>query len=61
MSRIRQRELHARHVRRKKLAKLRVRYTQAKSAVQKGKIIDQVAHVAPLLTEKEFMALMKGE
>ncbi|HWP58061.1 MAG TPA: DUF6800 family protein [Candidatus Acidoferrales bacterium] len=40
-------ELHRRRVRRAKLAMLRQRFQQAKSAEEKAKILEKAARVAP--------------
>jgi len=60
MSRIRQREMHARRVRAKKLAHLREKYAQAKSAVQKDSVLEHVAKIAPLMTKEQFVAEVKS-
>ncbi len=54
MSRIRQRELHARRNRYKKLKKLREKFAAAKSTSQKGQILDKIARVAPLASKEEL-------
>ncbi|MBU0458362.1 hypothetical protein KJ652_07440 [Patescibacteria group bacterium] len=60
MSRIRQRELHARRSRKKKLAQLREQYAAAKSASAKTKILDKVSLIAPSLTKEDFEGSVKG-
>jgi len=61
MSRIRQRELHARRVRGKKLKKLREKYAKSKSAAQKDQILTKVSRQAPTLSKEEFEKMVKGE
>ncbi|PIR48475.1 hypothetical protein COU80_04455 [Candidatus Peregrinibacteria bacterium CG10_big_fil_rev_8_21_14_0_10_55_24] len=60
MSRIRQREIHARRIRQRKLAHLREQYSAAKSSTEKSKIIDRVAKIAPSLTKEAFQAMVKS-
>ena len=59
MSRIRQREIHARRVRKMKLRSLRARYSDAKSATQKEQIVIKVARVAPWLSLEQFAGKKK--
>ncbi|OGJ58319.1 hypothetical protein A3H22_01315 [Candidatus Peribacteria bacterium RIFCSPLOWO2_12_FULL_55_15] len=59
MARIRQTEIHTRRTRRMKLRKLRQKYTTAKTGIQKEKILDFQARVAPWLSEELFLAPLK--
>jgi len=54
MSRIRQREMHARRIRKVKLKKLRGMYKSAKTVVSKEKIAEKVGRVSPCLTKEAF-------
>lgn len=58
MSRIRQREIHARRKRQAKLSKLRTQYTSA-TGVAKEQILAKVRRVSPAMTEEQFTALAK--
>lgn len=59
MSRIGERERHARQKRKGKLRKLREKYTTAKSAVEKEKVLVKVSRITPWLTEDVFKAPLK--
>lgn len=59
MTRIKQVEIHARRVRRVKLQKLRQKYTAAKTGLQKEKILNSQARIAPWLSEELFLAPLK--
>ena len=59
MTRIRQKEIHARRVRKKKMTALRARYRDAKSGTHKEHVVAKAARVAPWISEEEFVALAK--
>ena len=59
MAVLRMTEIHRRRKRKLKLLKLRVKYKEAKSAIDKEKIASKVAKVAPWLSEDEFAAPLK--
>lgn len=59
MSRIRQREIHARRARKLKTSKLRARYSEAKSATQKEQVLEKLARISPWLSLEEFAAPLK--
>ncbi len=59
MPRIRQREITARRTRKLKMNKLRVRYTEAKSAAQKEQVLGKLARITPWLTLEQFVAPLK--
>ncbi|MEK7563354.1 MAG: DUF6800 family protein [Patescibacteria group bacterium] len=58
MSRIRQREIHARRKRKAKLAKLRIHYASA-TGVAKEEILAKVRRVSPAMTEDQFVSSAK--
>ena len=58
MSRIRQREIHARRKRHEILRKLRDRYTSAKG-MTKEQVLAKLKRVAPQMTEAQFLATAK--
>lgn len=53
MASIRRTEIHARRVRRKKLAVLRARLAEAKGATEKEKILSKIARIAPWVKAEE--------
>ena len=59
MSRIRQREIHARRVRKLKLKKLRVHLADTKGGAVKDHMIAKLARIAPWLDEKSLMGKKK--
>ena len=59
MSRIRQREIKARRMRKLKMEKLRTRYTEAKSATQKEQVLEKLGRITPWLSQEEFVAPLK--
>ena len=60
MSRIRQREIHARRIRHKKLKSLKAHYVAAKSASEKQHVVEKLGRIAPWLSTEKF-ALMAGK
>ncbi|OGJ58588.1 hypothetical protein A2881_02315 [Candidatus Peribacteria bacterium RIFCSPHIGHO2_01_FULL_55_13] len=58
MSRIRQREIHARRKRKAKLAKLRTQYASATGVAREG-ILAKVRRVSPAMTEDQFVSSAK--
>ncbi len=60
MSRIRQREIHARRKRKMKLSKLRTQYASA-TGVAKEQILAKVRRVSPAMLEEQFVATTKGK
>jgi hypothetical protein len=61
MSRIRQREIHARRTRKRKLNQLRVRYSDAKGPLQKEQVMAKLGRVAPWLNEEALTGKKKKE
>ena len=59
MSRIGERERHARRKRKGKLRKLRLKYGNAKSAGEKEKVVVKLGRIVPWLSEENFKAPMK--
>lgn len=59
MSRIRQREIHTRRVRKLKLKKLRVALTESKGGAQKDTLIAKLGRLAPWMTEKDLAGKKK--
>lgn len=51
--------LRIREKRKTKLAKLRRKYSQAKTAEEKGKIWAKASKVSPRLSQKEFLGSIK--
>lgn len=51
-------EIRRRRNRRKKLAKLRIRYAAARSNAEREKILAKVQRVAPTVTREEFLATL---
>jgi|GEM_PF-926449 hypothetical protein len=49
-------EIRRRRNRRKKLAKLRLRYSAARTAAEREKILAKVQRVAPTVTREQFIA-----
>jgi len=60
MSRIRQREIHARRKRQAKLLKLRTQYAST-TGVAREQILSKVRRVSPAMTEEQFTASAKGK
>lgn len=58
MSRIRQREIHARRKRKAKLVKFRTQYASA-TGVTKEQILAKVRRVSPGVTEEQFVTSAK--
>lgn len=61
MARIRQTEIHARRIRRKKLRHLRQKYATARTGLQKEAVITKVTRIVPWMAEEQFLAVMKGK
>lgn len=61
MSRIRQTEIHARRVRRKKLRHLRQKHAAARTGLQKEAVLTKAARIAPWLAEEQFLRVVKGK
>jgi len=61
MSRIGERERHARRVRKVKLKKLRAKLLNAKTGGDKERVLVKVMRIAPWMTEAEFVATTKRE
>ncbi|MBM3227734.1 hypothetical protein FJZ27_02620 [Candidatus Peribacteria bacterium] len=59
MSRIRQREIHARRKRQAKLEKLRAQYASM-TGMAREQILSKVRRVSPAMTEEQFVASAKG-
>lgn len=59
MSRIRQREIHARRVRKKKLKKLRSTLAESKGGAQKEGLLTKLARLAPWMSEKDLTGKKK--
>lgn len=47
--------------RRRELAKLRKKYSQAKTKTEKERVLEKVFRIAPFLSEKEFLAPLKSK
>jgi len=54
-------EIKKKQKRRKKLAKLRKKYSQAKTEVEKQKILEKVNRLAPYLSKEEFLKPLKAK
>lgn len=52
-------EIHARRMRKKKLTKLRERYTNAKNAIEKEAVLGKLGHLVPWMHKEEFLKTMK--
>ncbi len=53
-------EIRRRRNRRKKLAKLRIRYSAARTAAEREKILAKVQRVAPTVTREQFIASVQA-
>lgn len=54
-------EIRRRRNRRKKLAKLRARYSAARTAAEREKILAKVQRVAPTVTRDQFLASVEAQ
>ena len=61
MAILRTTEQARRRSRKKKLRKLRARYKDAKSAMEKEKIVAKVGRIAPWVTHEHFVATTKAK
>jgi len=57
----RQREIRRRRTHRQRLAKLRKRYTAAKTDAERSQVLGKLARVAPSLSQDVFLAPLKAE
>ena len=56
---LRMTEIKGRRIRKEKLRKLRAKYKEAKSAIDKEKVVSKAAKIAPWLSEEEFVSPLK--